>query len=374
MTVLLLIPVAALAWKLYQLKRSPHDIPLWFVTLCLLFATISYPIAMPGGASGVDTVAGHGAAKLTQNVLLLLTVYCLMSFYLFSADGQRARQRARAEAVLVLAVAVIISVAALSLPHEDFAGSFSTADMTTPQVALFYGGAGLYLMYALGMAGWWTRQYARRSRRPHATGLWMTAVGLGVMAIACAIRAVVVGLRWAGVAVPVPFMNAVAFLLVASILLFITGITYSGARARLSSLRLWLRHRRDHRRLAPLWELLSRAYPDNVLGPASEAPLDRWRARGVHRRYHRRIVECRDGLVNISPYLLTENEGAADISGLAPEELALRLHQAAARIGGSPAHRQAVPVAMSLGPGRQADVEQLIAVSEHCAKLQEATC
>ncbi|MFD3513287.1 MAB_1171c family putative transporter [Streptomyces sp. NPDC058672] len=365
MELLLLGLLAALVWKLYQWKRSPHDAPLRSVTLCLLCAALSYPVAMPGGASGVDTVAGHGTAKLIQNVLLLLTVYFLMCFYLYSAaDEEAGRRRARREAVLVGVVAVAITVAAVSVPHEVFTGSFSTADMTIPQIAFFYGGAGLYLMYALGMAFRWTRQYARMSRRPHSTGLWMTAVGLGAMAVACAIRAVIVAVRSADVDVPHPLMAAVAFLLVASILLFAAGVTYSGARARISSLRLWLQHRRDHRRLAPLWELLAEAYPDNVLRPASSAPLDRWRARGVHRRYHRRIVECRDGLVDISPYLLDEGDDST-VLNIDSAELAARLRRASARIEkGAPAPRRAVPLAMALGSDRESDVKQLIAVSD----------
>ncbi|MFD7580541.1 MAB_1171c family putative transporter [Kitasatospora sp. NPDC059817] len=362
---LLLVLLAALLWKVYQLKRSPHDAPLRSVTLCLACAALSYPVTMPGGSSGVDMVAGHGTAKLIQNVLLLLAVYFLMCFYLFSAaDGEASRVRARKEAVVVAVVIVAITVAALSVPHEVFAGSFSTADMTIPQIAFFYGGAGLYLMYALAMAARWTRRYARMSRRPHSTGLWMAAAGLGAMAVACAIRAVIVSVRAAGVEIPEPVMAPVAFLLVASILLFAAGITYSGARARFASLRLWLRHRREHRRLAPLWELLTEAYPENVLRPASPAVLDRWRARGVHRRYHRRIVECRDGLVDISPYLLDEGEsgGLLDVDA---KELAARLHKASTRIGeGAPVPRRAVPLAMALGSDRRSDVKQLIAVSD----------
>lgn len=325
MELLLLGLVAALLWKLYQLKRSPHDAPLRSVTLCLLCAALSYPVAMPGGASGVDTVAGHGTAKLIQNVLLLLAVYFLMCFYLYSAaDEEAGRRRARKEAVVVGVVAVAITVAAESVPHEVFAGSFSTADMTIPQIAFFYSGAGLYLMYALGMACRWTRRYARMSRRPHSTGLWMAAVGLGAMAVACAIRAVIVAVRWADVDVPQPLMAAVAFLLVVSVLLFAAGITYSGARARISSLRLWLQHRRDHRR----------------------------------------IVECRDGLVDISPYLLDEDDDSAVLS-IDSTELAARLRRASARIGdGVPAPRRAVPLAMALGSDRQSDVKQLIAVSD----------
>lgn len=376
-----MLPVAALVWKIYQLTQRPGDRPLRFVTLCLLCATLSYPLAMPGGASGMDAVAGHGAAKIMQNVLLLFTVYSLMCFYLFSAEAPGARRRARVEAGVALAVAVTITLAAVTVPHEMFAGSFATADMAVPQIATFYAGAGLYLMYALGTAAWWTRRYAGMSRRPHstglwvtATGLWVTATGLGLMAVACAVRAVFVGVRWAGGTVPHPVMTSVAKLLVVSILLFVAGITYSGARARVASLRIWLRHRRAYRRLAPLWELLATAYPENVLRPASQALFDRWRARGVHRRYHRRMVECRDGLVDISPYLVGEDEDPAVLGGAGAADLAARLRRASVRIGGGvPAPRRAVPVAIGLGPDRHADVSELIAVSDALRNTEETS-
>ncbi|MFF4362927.1 MAB_1171c family putative transporter [Streptomyces sp. NPDC001351] len=361
---LLLIIAAAVIWRLYLWSRAPHDAPTRSVALSLLCAGLSYPVAMPGGATGIDTVAGHGAAKLAQNVLLLGTVYFLMCFYLYSADGQAARRRARWEALVVSVVATAIMLAAVSVPHEALAGSFSTADMTIPQVAFFYAGAGLYLMYALGAAGRWSARYARMSGRPHATGLWMTAIGLGAMAVACAVRAVFVAVRWTGGAVPDRLMNSVAAGLVVSSLLFVTGVTYSGVRARITAMRLWLRRRRDHRRLTPLWQLLIEVYPGNELRPASSGLWDRWRAHGVHRRYHRRIVECRDGLVDISPYLVDEDDDA-DLLRLEPAELASRLRRAAVTIRqGSPAPGQAVPLAVPKEDDRDADVRQLIAVSE----------
>lgn len=127
---------------------------------------------------------------------------------------------------------------------------------------------------------------------------------------------------------------------------------------------MWLRRHRDHRRLTPLWELLIEVYPENHLRPASRAPWDRWRARGVHRRYHRRIVECRDGLVHISPYLVGE-EDEADLLHLEPAQLARRLRHASAAIHqGAPAPARAVSLAVPQGDDGDSDVDQLIAVSE----------
>ncbi|WP_245654326.1 MAB_1171c family putative transporter [Streptomyces violens] len=361
---LLLVPAAAVVWKLYQLARHPKDAPLRSVTLCLVTAVASYPFALPNAASEASMSADHGAGKIVQNVLLLGTVYFLMCFYLYSADEQAGGRRARTEAAVVVMVAALLIADAATVPHDVFAGSYSTADMTIPQVAFFYGLAGAYLMYALAVAGRWTRRCARQSSRPHSTGLWMAAVGLSAMAAACLVRGVMILIRWLGGIVPQQVTAAVAFFLAVAIVLFVVGIIYPAVRTRITSARLWFRHRRDHRRLAPLWQLLAEAYPDNVLMPCSDDPREARRVRGVHRRYYRRMVECRDGLVDVSPYLAggEDEDGLLDLT---PEELADRLRRAVHRVEqGAPAPRRAMPLAISGGRDQESDVRQLIAISE----------
>ncbi|MGW1374723.1 MAB_1171c family putative transporter [Streptomyces sp. NPDC002446] len=362
----------AIVWKIRQMVRDPRNAPLRSVTLCLVCAAASHPLARPGGSSGVDAVAGHGAAKLLQNVLLLATVFFLMCFYLYSAaDEQGGRRRARREGVGLLVVIAALVAIVESDSHHRLVGSFSTADMTIPQVAGFYLLAGLYLMYALSAAFWWTRRYARLSPRPHSTGLWMAAVGMAAMAGACAVRAVFVVIRSTGGTVPPAVNAAVALLLVVSIMLFVVGVSYPVARARLTVLRIWFRHRRLHRRLQPLWQLLAEAYPDTVLRPTARSWRDRWRARSVHRRYHRRVVECRDGLVRVSPYLLAlpaQSAPGAILDSAPPEVLAQRLREVLAEgapgASGTVEPVAAVPVAIPAQQGRDADVEQLVALAD----------
>ncbi|WP_256255538.1 MAB_1171c family putative transporter [Streptomyces sp. MUSC 14] len=359
----MLIFVAATVWRLYLWSRAPHDAPTRSVALTLLSLGLSNAVAMPGGESGLETIAGHDMLRLVQNLLLLLACYFLMCFYLYSTDGQ-ARRRARVEGIVVALATVAIALATVTAPRGALSKASSTVDMTILQVAAFYLVAGLYLMYAIGAAGWWSARYARMSRRPHATGLWMTAIGLGALAVACAVRAAFVAVRWSGGSVPQQLTTWAAALVAVSSVVFVLGITYSGVRARITATRLWLRRRRDHRRLAPLWQLLISVYPENELRPASRTPWDRWRARGVHRRYHRRIVECRDGLVHISPYLVGE-EDDTDLLHLEPAQLARQLRRASAAIRqGVPAPARAVPLAVPQGNERESDVDQLIAVAE----------
>ncbi|MGX1675586.1 MAB_1171c family putative transporter [Streptomyces sp. NPDC055400] len=357
----------AVAWKWYQLSKAPSDRPLRSVTLCLTCAAASYPVAMPGGATGLDTVAGDGAAKVAQNLLLLATVYFLMCFYLYAAaDERRGRRRVRAEAALVLVVGVAITAAAASVPHRELAGSFATTDMTVWQVAFFYAVAGVYLMYALTVAGLWTRRYARLSMRPHSTGLWAAGAGMVGMATACAMRAVIVAARWRGAAVSDSVLLCVALILVCSSLLFVLGITYPGLRTRLSLCRLWLRHRREHARLEPLWLLMTEAAPHVVLKSDSRSRWDQWRARGVHRRHHRRFVECRDGLVEISPYLESNPRSDAVSDETNVDRVAEQLRAAVySRRSGVPTNAATPTMPTLPGPrSREADMQELLALSD----------
>jgi hypothetical protein len=169
---------AAVVWKLYQLSKAPHDAPLRSVTLCLVCAAAFYPLAMPGGPSGLDSVSRDGMAKLMQNVLLLATVYFLMCFYLYSsADEQGGRRRARWEGLVVIVVMGIITVAATTVPHEDFAGSLSTADLTCGARKVVAAGQAAY-RYSLMTP---PRTRVRRSRRLSRTwtvvGCWSAPGG-----------------------------------------------------------------------------------------------------------------------------------------------------------------------------------------------------
>ncbi|MGW6457692.1 MAB_1171c family putative transporter [Streptomyces sp. NPDC055078] len=349
-------------WKLSQFLRNPHDAPLRSLTLCLLSGAAAYPLALPAGASGFDTVIGAGAAKLAQHLLLLAAVYFLMTFFLHSVTDERASGRARREAVVVLAVAVVLTVCAVTAPLPEFTGIYSTVDSRVHQVAGFYLVAGLYMTYALVVAGVWARQFARMSSRPHATGLWIAAWGITGIALACAVRAVFVAIRWTGGTVAESLMNGVELLLAVSVICFFLGITYLHLWSRLAAGRLWVLRLRAYRRLEPLWLLLSGTYPDTVLRP-SVTRSGRLRALGVHRRHHRRVVEIRDGLLRISPYLLTLSDDAAP--GPDAGDLAPRLRAAADRASrGIAASGQAIALAMPASDSRDDDARQLVKLAD----------
>ncbi|MGH3426091.1 MAG: DUF6545 domain-containing protein [Mycobacteriales bacterium] len=79
----------------------------------------------------------------------------------------------------------------------------------------------------------------------------------------------------------------------------------------------------------------------------------------MHRRYYRRVIECRDGLVRISPHLaqLRQN-GRQDDPLVDLLKDALRAHAA-----GEPVPPHATPVAVPTQAGLHADVDELVALS-----------
>ncbi|MDF3290167.1 MAB_1171c family putative transporter [Streptomyces silvisoli] len=355
----------AFLWRLFQWRKDPRNPSQRSLTLCMLCGFVSYLAATPDG-SDFGTVADQGWGKLVQNVMLLAAAYFLMCIYLYAAADERVgRRRARLDG-LALAVAVgVITVAAVAAPRAALTGSASTADMTIPQVAAFYLTAGLYMLYALAAACYWTRRYARMSQRPLSTGLWMAAVGLLGMAMVCAVNAVLVIVRSGGGAVPKPLTVTVAVTLMVSLVLLAFGFTYPGVRARFAALRVWREHRRIHRQLEPLWRLLCRAYPQSVLKPSATAWRDRWRAGGVHRRYHRRVVECRDGLVHISTHLQCYRHDGAIVDLAPPEVLAQHLRTAVETVtNGAPISERATPLAVPPDDDRDTDVRQLVALAQ----------
>ncbi|MGV4985741.1 DUF6545 domain-containing protein [Streptomyces sp. NRAIS4] len=114
----------------------------------------------------------------------------------------------------------------------------------------------------------------------------------------------------------------------------------------------------------PLWQVLNEAYPEHAL---YRMPTTPWRDHllplGVHRRYYRRVIECRDGLVRVSPHLAPLAGPVEDQPGWA-DNLADQLCAALDGERSQAAPAQAVPVAMPATHSLEGDVRQLAQLSD----------
>jgi hypothetical protein len=350
----------ALGWRIYQLQRAPGRLPLWAVTVTVagLFGSALFQQKVVSDA--LDSVSFAGAGRLLNNVLLAVALCSLLVFFLGSARGPGKYRRAAWE-LGPLGAAITLMCVALAITPPDVRGrSLGPAVVHVPGVALFYLGAGLYLIYGLIACAVWIFRYLRTADRQLRIGLRIGGYGLALAAAGSVLRALYIVIAWAGgPALPVLLTIAVP-LVILGIVGFLVGITYPGVRARFAALRRRRRHGRYHRELTPLWTLLATAYPDIVLRAAPARTLEALRPRNVHRRYYRRVIEIRDGLVQLSPYLGTDLASAAEVdaAGAAAELKSALGKRAAGEDTGRQAHL-VLPAANDI----EADVRPLLALS-----------
>lgn len=357
----------ALAWMLYLVSRSPRDVRRWAVTGLLAGWSIAYPFGIAAGAGtdflGVDAMT----SRYLQHALQLGAAYSLVCFFQFSAlEPARAGRRAAKEAGGLVVALVVVTAANLAIPGElrvPAATVTSTpggGPVGEPSIALFYAAANSYMLYAFLAAAVWSRRYARGAEPRLRRGLRVASVGLVSISLASAMFVLSNVSRWAGSPAPPPVVVTSVFLLLLGIVLFVAGVAYPYLALRLALSRVWWRHRRAYRQLRPLWTILNERFPQDAL---NRVPVSPWRdaltLRSVHRRYYRRVIECRDGLVRISPYLADVDTGDGDLT--VPEHLARRLTDALrAHASGDTVPSQAIPVAVPHGDSLDADADRLI--------------
>lgn len=360
-----IVLIVALVWKLYQLWRAPYDLALRAITLWLLLSALSYPMQLhyEPVESAINGALGEGMSRLIQNLMMLAAFYLIMAAFLFSAG--HTWRRARLEMIPLLAAMIAMTASMFATPVDQRSHEFATTDLSTTPIALFYLSGLVYFGYSLGNASRWAWQYANEANpidRHLATGLRLASIGLIVVVTTLVARIVYIFIRVSGGTVPTIVSGISIDVLAVGIMLLLIGVSYPGARTRFLALRRWVRHRRCYDQLRPLWTLLHDAYPADELHRVPTGPLrDMFALRQVHRRYYRRVIECRDGLVKISPYLA--HTGANGSSS--PREQAGALREAlnmqarGDRVDDSP-----MRVAAPAGPGLDADVNELVQLSQ----------
>ncbi|RKT86393.1 hypothetical protein SAMN05421805_10634 [Saccharopolyspora antimicrobica] len=355
--------IIALAWFSCRLVLSPRDLALRALVACLFFRLFAAPSTVAWLREITGGVLTPSLGKLVMNVALNASWCFLLLFFLFAAAGSTAR--AWREAALMLATSAGMALAVLLTPDADSAfptrGALPVV-FSAPTVAAFYLVGSAYIAYATGSAAIWAWRYATESGRRTRVGLQIAAIGLGVEAMTAVVRAVIVIIRWTGGTVPLSVAHAVDRLVPTAVLVFVVGVCWAGLSARFSEFRVWNRHRRIYHQLYPLWARLHDAFPADALDrhPNSQW-LDRLSPLRMHRRFWRRLIEIRDGMVQLGPHLADagyDAERPAHQQTAVLEEALQRQHD-----GVRPRGRSAVLIAAPARPDLCADIEQLLALA-----------
>ncbi|MFF1615278.1 MAB_1171c family putative transporter [Amycolatopsis sp. NPDC058278] len=350
---------AALAWRIYQVTRAP-TVPNWAVTACVAGFAAAFLLQQPVVSGEVDALLGRGAARVANNALLACGLCALVIFFLGSALGPRRYRRVVAELV-PLAAAIALMIVAMGLTRPELRGlPLGPSTIHDSGVAVFYLGAGLYLIYGLIACAAWIVRYLRVADRNLRIGLRLGAIGMACAAAGSIFRALYIVVAWVfGPVVKILLLLGVPFVIVGGVL-FLAGVTYPGVRARVSALRRRGRHRREHEALGPLWTVLVEAFPSIVLRTAPRRGV-RLSPRGTHRGHYRRVIEIRDGLVQLSPYLDADfGEVVATDPGAAAAALRAALRRHAAGEASDGRAKQVLPAGAD---DLESDVQPLLALS-----------
>ncbi|MYZ37865.1 MULTISPECIES: MAB_1171c family putative transporter [unclassified Streptomyces] len=360
-------------WKTIDLVHAPRDRLLRILVTCLLLLAAGQILSFPEASSKVDAFTTAGAGKITFNAIHMSGLAALILFFASSMrEPNTTHQRQlRANTALLIGVLIALLVAMIATPATLRDHTLSTPYMAEPAIACFYIIGNAYFVYAYLTSGFWALYCARMASWHLAFGLRTMTLGLFGLAITSVNRVVWVCLRigepgshstfnmvnWA--------MNDWALGIV------LIGVCYSASVQLILHLRSVAHHRRMYRDLTPLWQVLSAAYPELVLNrePAI-SPWTRFRLRGTHVRFYRRLIECRDGLVRLSPYLM-QVAPDADLARGPADQLARHINDALALKPATEDPHTALSAArIALPPGNDlsADARELIAISRAYAK------
>jgi hypothetical protein len=353
-----LVALAALVFKLVQRRHSPYSRQDWMVVGALAAYGIEWAIIVPGISGICVAVAGPLAPPAINLMALFVREYCVAGFLLLATEARRGLRWMSVAFVLATAgLLVLIGLGALDRPPGSLPAS-PAAVVLNAWIASYATAAALV---AITMA--W--RYSKQTRQPVTTALRMIAYSKTVGTISANISAgISTNLAWLGHPLPawIPYWaKNVNNLAMAG---FLAGACLPAVLGWLTTVRRgWTRHR-IYRDLETLWALLNEAFPRNTLHRAPKPDLaERLAWHSPNRRYYRRAVECRDGLVQISPYL-------HDDAGSDPDHQARALRTALReRAIGAAAHGEVQVFAPPAAPDIDSDAAALRALSRALSRL-----
>ncbi|MFK0288027.1 MAB_1171c family putative transporter [Streptomyces sp. NPDC090499] len=356
-------------WKGLDLARTPHDQVLRLLVACLLMLMAGEILSFPEADSAIDAATAVGLGKVVFNGIYMSGLFTLILFFASCARGEDAgyRRYQRINAGILAGILAALTITMIATPPAMRGHSLSTPDMAEPSIASFYLVGNAYFVYAYPTSGLWALRFTRKVSRHLGLGLQAMALGLLGLTVTSVNRIILVVLRIREPGSHETF-NTVNWSIsdwAMGIVLF--GLCYSAGVHLITRMRSAVRHRRMYHELTPLWTALVTAYPEIVLvrSPAG-SKCHRLRVRrSYEQQFYRRLIECRDGLMRLSPYLIRVAPDA-DLARGPAERLAGHIAKALQLNAGPlspdtdrPPARIASPTSNSL----DADARELIAVS-----------
>lgn len=327
------------------------------LALGLVLLAVGQTLSLPPITLATDLHLSAGVGKVAYNLATMGGLGALLWFFtrMTQPRSTGALLAAHTIALALCAGAMIALMAATPSAHRHH--SLQSSFTGLPQIPWFYLVGGVYFTYAYALSGWYVWRY---SSNPTKRLSAMMRGSLRVIAVAeLGLATTAVGREaW----VSAKYVTGVASKLAGTVnwqlsnisLIGVTvGLTLLVAAGAVDTVRLLIGRVRQYRDMALLWTELKAVYPEVVL----RRRLRDW--------FHRRVIECLDGLTRLSPYI-GEAAKETDLNRCGPPELAryvwtgLTLKPALESIG---SQLPAVALPLSSPQDPDADVEQLVALA-----------
>ncbi|WP_243795027.1 MAB_1171c family putative transporter [Saccharopolyspora gloriosae] len=366
---LLMWAAAAIAalWKLSQIARAPRDKGLHAVTICTVLVVLALTAQLAGHLPTFAAALPAGFPKLAQNTLLTVFFALLIVLLHGSVSPQLAARRGYREIGLALLTSAVLTATFARTEPDDRTGY---EDAAAPDMLAFYLAGNLYLAYACARGAHLAKTTAEHTRSRARLSLHIAAAGLLINLIGTHLpRAISTASRLFLGIDPIPGTATwTTPILAIGITTFFLGIGYPGARTALIKTRLWFEARRTYRRLRPLWSALTDRFPTIALFPKVSPARERRHLRAMRLRTYRRIIEIRDGLVCLSPYL----PEPADANH-SPAQQAQLIHTALRRSTTDTPPRAPSIIAPPGSTDADADTRQLLAIAAAFARFESTS-
>ncbi|GAB90887.1 MAB_1171c family putative transporter [Gordonia rhizosphera] len=284
---------AALAWRLEQIRREGGGLQAVAMTVAIAAITLAFVVSNDNVADALNTALFTGAQRVLFYALLALGVAALIVVFFFPGRSTTRERRAEYEAIPLVVALIGLQVTMLVIPIDLRLESLSQWTVRNVAYATFVLIASGYLAYGFIVCVRSIRRFLELADGYLRVSLGLLLGGLTLLAVSSLLQILfVVG----GVTRLFDFpwlLTASRICSVFGVVAFLVGISYPMLHARWYGLRARRRHRHDAAELVPLWELVTSAVPEVVLPPDGPVPPTMM--------FHRRVVEIRDALTQLSP-------------------------------------------------------------------------
>lgn len=297
----LLLLWAMVLWRAPAAVRMPRQRALWTTFAAL---TLAMTLRLPAVMDAVDGGTGiNNLSTLLKHIIGVTAAAALLEFVHGitrpgSADGRRTRLTATL--VALGALTVLFFLLPRDSQTQDFFETHAGSGAATAYLMVWFGYLGTAM--AIATALFWSagRQAAAGWLR---AGLRLLGVGSAAGVLYALLRAGYLLVRLLGpgdAAADAQAAEVTDLLKHAAIVLILLGTSIPAVGVAWRGWRQW----RHLRRLQPLWRELTAAVPEVVLD-------EELRQHELRLRLHRRVVEIRDALLALQPYVDPVRRAAA---------------------------------------------------------------